>query len=190
MVEAAIRMRTAPRSVDGPGWALAGALSAYSLRADLADANAALTTTGAQPSPSGLQLSLLPCRALDQGAWAVLWLGPDEQLLTGPSADGPMMAQRIETALQAVPHSLVDVSHRQCAMELSGPFAAAMLNTGCPLDLDLAAAPVGFCTRTVFAKAEIVLWRRAETAFQIQTWRSFLPYVTGLLALAGLEHNR
>src|SRR5579862_2660202 len=114
MVEAAISLRSPPRSVNGPAWTLAGALSAYSLRANLADANAALTTTGAQSSPSGLQLSLLPCRALDQGAWASLWLGPDEQLLVGPSADGAMMAQRIEDALASVPHSLVDVSHRQC----------------------------------------------------------------------------
>ena len=99
------------------------------------------------------------------------------------------MAQRIEGAMHSVPHALVDVSHRQCAVELRGPFATAMINTGCPLDLDLEAAPIGFCTRTVFAKAEIVLWRRTESCFQLQTWRSFVPYVTGLLALAAEEHG-
>ncbi len=100
------------------------------------------------------------------------------------------MVQRIESAMSSLPHALVDVSHRQSAIELRGRCAVAMLNTGCPLDLDLAAAPIGFCTRTVFAKAEIVLWRRDESCFQLQAWRSYLPYVTGLLALAAQEQSR
>jgi sarcosine oxidase, subunit gamma len=181
--------RTPPLAVEGPGWSSCGSLSAYSLRVNLLDADnrLAAAASGAPTSDPALRLSLLPCRALAQGAWAALWLGPDEQLLVGPSADGPKMARWIEAALEAVPHSLVDVSHRQSAIELRGPFAPVMLNTACPLDLDLDAAPVGFCTRTVFAKSEIVLWRRADSCFQVQTWRSFLPYVTGLLALAAAE---
>ena len=184
--------RTAPPTVHGPGWFTCAPLAAYSLRADLVAAQNALAAPGThaatlQPT---LQLSLAPCRALAQGGWTALWLGPDEQLLIGPPPEGPAMAQRIESALGPVPHALVDVGHRQVAVELRGPFAAAMLNSGCPLDLDLETAPVGFCTRTVFAKAEIVLWRCAEQCFHLQTWRSFLPYVTGLLALAAEEHDR
>jgi sarcosine oxidase subunit gamma len=99
------------------------------------------------------------------------------------------MAQRLEAAMRSLPHALVDVSHRQCAIELRGPLASAILNTGCPLDLELEATPIGFCTRTVFSKAEIVLWRRTEFDFHLQTWRSFVPYVTGLLAFAADEHG-
>ena len=184
--------RTPPRSVEGPGWSLCGPLSAYSLRANLLDAdNRLASAVSGMPVPGpALRLSLLPCRALAQSAWAALWLGPDEQLLVGPSDAGPTMAQRIEAALEGLPHSLVDVSHRQSAIEVRGPRAPTMINTACPLDLDLAAAPVGCCTRTVFAKAEIVLWRQAESCFQLQTWRSFLPYVTGLLGLAAAEQGR
>jgi sarcosine oxidase subunit gamma len=37
------------------------------------------------------------------------------------------------------------------------------------------------CTRTVLAKADIVLWRTREAAFHLEVWRSFGGYVTGLL---------
>ena len=37
------------------------------------------------------------------------------------------------------------------------------------------------CTRTVFAKAEIVLWRRAEQRFHLEVARSFAAYVHELL---------
>jgi sarcosine oxidase subunit gamma len=159
---------------------------------NLAEADEALAAmaAGAPVSDHALRLSLHACRALTCGDWTALWMGPDEQLLIGPSHSGPIIAQRIEAALQAIPHSVVDVSHRQSGLELTGPSASALLNSGCPLDLDLAAAPVGFCTRTVFSKAEIVLWRRAEHSFQLQTWRSFLPYLTGLLALAAVQQER
>lgn len=189
MVDPILR-RTPPRGAQGSGWSICMPSSAYSLRANLLDANASLASAALEPTRHPLfRLSLLPCRALTDGDWAALWLGPDEQLLIGPSADGPAMEQHIEGAMSSVPHALVDVSHRQSAVELSGPFATAMLNTGCPLDLELEAAPIGFCTRTVFAKAEIVLWRRTESCFQLQTWRSFVPYVTGLLALAAKEYE-
>ena len=48
----------------------------------------------------------------------------------------------------------------------------------------LKAFPVGFATRTLFDKAEIVLWRRAEATFHIEVWRSFAPYLAASLAEA------
>ncbi len=45
------------------------------------------------------------------------------------------------------------------------------------------------CTRTIFAKAEIVLWRTAPDAFRIEVWRSFAPYVLGLLDEAIMEYG-
>jgi len=44
------------------------------------------------------------------------------------------------------------------------------------------------CTRTVFAKAEIVLWRTAPDAFRIEVWRSFTDYVARLLGEAAREY--
>jgi sarcosine oxidase subunit gamma len=79
------------------------------------------------------------------------------------------------------PHALVNISHRQFALEISGPHAATILSGACPLDLHLHGFPVGMCTRTVLAKADIVLWRIREDAFHVEVWRSFSGYVTGVL---------
>jgi sarcosine oxidase, subunit gamma len=115
---------------------------------------------------------------------AALWLGPDEWLLIADGADAATVGEVLESVLDGTAHSLVDVSHRQIGLTASGPAAARVLNAGCPLDLDLKAFPVGMATRTVFEKVETVLWRRAESTFHIEIWRSFAPYLVGSLAEA------
>lgn len=135
----------------------------------------------------GLARSEAPCRAVRGGNRAALWLGPDERLLIAPEEAGVELRDLLEHALADTAHSLVDVSHAQCAFEVHGAGAATALNTGCPLDLDLTSFPVQMCTRTVFAKAQIVLWRTGPQCFRVETGRSFAPYVTQILALAARE---
>ena len=115
------------------------------------------------------------CRATTLGARALLWLGPDEFLLL---ASDDKVPSRTGT---------VDVSHRDTAVTVSGPRAAWAINAFCALDLDRAAFPVSMCTRTMFGKAEIVLWRTAAETFRIEVARSFAPYVWGCLEEARRE---
>ena len=136
----------------------------------------------------GVACSEKACRAVVSGSRATLWMGPDEYLLLDlGSADDSSgesraaLAQNLEQALAGAPHALVDVSHRQFALEISGSHAATILSGACPLDLDTRHFPVGMCTRTVLAKADIVLWRTGETMFHLEAWRSFAAYVAGLL---------
>ena len=70
------------------------------------------------------------------------------------------------------------------ACSVCGPQAATLLQAGCPLDLDARAFPVDMCTRTVLAKAEVVLWRTGAQAFRLEVWRSFAAYVSQFLAEA------
>ena len=132
----------------------------------------------------GVGIPAEACRSNIQGDRAALWLGPDEWLLIAPALDGAALAVSLARALGALPHSLVDVSHRQSACELRGPHAATLLAAGCPLDLDERAFPVGMCTRTVLAKAEVVLWRTAAERFRLEVARSFVAYVSEFLAEA------
>jgi len=133
----------------------------------------------------GAGFSEQPCRATLQGDRATLWLGPDEFLLLDLGAESAQPTAATERALEAAlagtAHALVDISHRQFALGLSGPHAELILRGACPLDLDLGEFPVGMCTRTVLAKAEVVLWRTRADAFHLEAWRSFSGYVTGLL---------
>ena len=132
----------------------------------------------------GAEFSQAACRAHVNGPRATLWLGPGEYLLLDSSTAGPSSASLfalLESSIGGLPHALVDVSHRQFALEISGPQAPTILSGACPLDLDLATFPIGMCTRTVLAKADIVLWRTREDAFHVEVWRSFAGYVGGVL---------
>jgi len=67
---------------------------------------------------------------------------------------------------------------------VAGAHASAVLSAGCPLDLDASAFPVGMCTRTMLAKAEVVLWRTDRETFRLEVWRSFVDYVSQFIAEA------
>jgi sarcosine oxidase subunit gamma len=131
-----------------------------------------------------VELPATACRASAAAERAALWLGPDEWLLIAPMAEGDALQRALSTALEHLPHSLVDVSQRQTALTVSGPHATTLLASGCLLDLDERAFPVGMCTRTLLAKAEVVLWRIAPDSFRLEVWRSFAAYVSLYLAEA------
>jgi sarcosine oxidase subunit gamma len=132
----------------------------------------------------GVALPTVPMRAQANGARAALWLGPDEWLLLASEGDASVLSVALSDALRGQPASLVDAGHRQVGLVVVGPRADVLLNAGCPLDLDPAAFPVGMCTRTIFAKAEIVLWRTADDTFRLEIARSFAPYVVAFLTEA------
>jgi sarcosine oxidase subunit gamma len=150
----------------------------------LRGAPAVLAATG---DALGLSLAMPAFRASTHASRAALWLGPDERLLLGEDASAADTVTRLERALGDQPYSLVDVSHRQLGLSLAGPDADRVLAAGCPLDLDPEAFPLGMCTRTVLAKAEIVLWRVARDSFHLEVWRSFAAYVSGVIAEAARD---
>src|SRR5215469_855434 len=90
----------------------------------------------------GLALPTTACRVAAEGERAALWLGPDEWLLIAAAQGAAGTAAALEASLADSPHSLVDVSHRQLALELTGRDAPTLLAAGCPLDLDANAFPV------------------------------------------------
>ena len=115
------------------------------------------------------------------GEWSALHLSPDEWLLIGPANHRDSMAARFTNA--SVPLSLVDISERSLGVEIGGSAAATLLNTGCPLDLHDDAFPPGACTRTLFGKAAVMIWRTAAV-YRMQYGRSFDDYVTAYIRTA------
>ena len=113
-------------------------------------------------------------RAVTRDGRSVLWLGPDEYHVIGNALPSISAA-----------NSIVDVSHRTVAFRVSGRRAACCLNAFCGLDLD--AVPAQFCSRTLFGKAEIILWYRGDAEFHIETARSYAAYVWALLEEARRE---
>lgn len=141
------------------------------------------TSRAALSQALGLELPAKPKTSSISGERVALWLGPDEWLLMGPEGDN------LKEALAPVKnfHSAVDISHRNVGILIAGKGAEATLAAGCPQDLSPAAFPVGACSRTVFGKVEIVLWRTGEDAFRVECWRSFCDYALKLLAEAARD---
>jgi sarcosine oxidase subunit gamma len=135
----------------------------------------------------GLALPHEACRAAVAGDRASLWLGPDEWLLFAAPADADVIAGELAAALGGTHHSLLDVSHRSCGCTVQGPQATTLINHGCPLDLSHMAFPVGMCTRTLFEKAGIILWRTDPHRYHVEIERSFAPYIWNMLIAAREE---
>lgn len=115
-------------------------------------------------------------------------LGPDEWLLCAPAGFASDVEQDVTAALAEQPHSLVDVGHRYAALAVEGLHAAALLAAGCALDLHAGTFVAGSATRTLLAKAEIILWRvHAAPAYRVECARSFARYVYDFLREAARE---
>ena len=104
---------------------------------------------------------------------SALWIGPDEWLvLSGVDADLLGALGKIKPV-----HSAVDISQRNTAILLEGPNALDVLQAGCPQNLNDDVFPIGACSRTIFGKAEVVIWRIDAQSYHIECWRSFSDYV-------------
>ena len=146
---------------------------------------------GKVPTVAGFQLDQPLNRFQSHEGRTATRLGPDEWLLLAPEADAEMVALELMAALQQQQHALVDVSHRNIAMTVSGRAAADVLNAGCPLDLRNARFPPGTATRTLLGKCEILLFRLdgGQPTFRVECWRSFATYVSAFLTEAAREFH-
>jgi heterotetrameric sarcosine oxidase gamma subunit len=156
---------------------------APTLRLSVRAGPAAATAIG---MATGVLLGSAPNRAVLSRDRAALSLGPDEWLVLAPVSEQGLVVAAGKAARAHV-GSVVDVTDRHAAMEISGPRAAWCLNGFCALDLHPSAFPDGMCTRTLLGKAEIVLWRLAAEVFHIETARSLAPYVWQCLEEARRE---
>jgi sarcosine oxidase, subunit gamma len=152
-----------------------GPAARFSLRLPYDQAKKLVTAGGMQ-----LDMPINTCRLAGERMSARL--GPDEWLLIGPEADNLSLGREVAGGLAGSLFSLVDIGHRNVAIQIDGPHAAEIINGGCALDLDDAVFSAGSATRTLLGKAEIVLIRPGvERVYRVECWRSFAPYVFGLL---------
>lgn len=142
---------------------------------------------GRAPSVLGYELPGT-MRSAGGDAIRALWLGPDEWLLlTAPDAVDSTAAA-LREGLAGLRHAVVVVSDRFTGIGIAGDRAADVLNAGCPLDLHPRAFPAGTATRTLLAKAPIVLHRQErQDAFELLVNGSFAPYAWLFLENAARE---
>ena len=121
-----------------------------------------------------------PLTSTSHGETTILWLGPDEWLLTGEPTN-------IQNELGDALRASVDVSHRTLAIDISGPQATSVLNASCPLDLHITKMPAGSTARSHLGKTAITLHRADTNSFRLFTNRSFADYTWRLLATSAQE---
>ena len=158
------------------------------LRLDAGDAEA-LTAAGAA---LGGALPLTPnTAATTAGGWSVLWLGPDEWLVTGPAERGGAIADALRARLADRHHGLTDVSAMYVTFALSGPRAREVLMKGCRLDLHARAFPASACVQTALARANMILHRTGDgPAYEITVRNSFAHYLGFWLLDAMAEYRQ
>lgn len=169
----------ATQALDGPVLiTFLPGIGRFNLRLSESDVAAASTALSISlPTSVGETSFSEKCRAL--------CLGPDEWVLYTDEADAKTLVSASLQLYESVPHSLVDISHREVAFSLKGAQAIALLSVGCPTDLrDM---PIGGGRRTVFDGATVVIHRDGQDDFRMEVWRSFLPHVWELLNIANRE---
>lgn len=113
------------------------------------------------------------------GQYALLWLTPAEWLLELPAREtDPMdhsLTQRLSSSLSVV----TDLSDALVSIDFGGAGAAALLMTGCSLDLRPHSFPSGRVARTALADVPAILWNRCNTdGLRCLVDRAFAPHLT------------
>jgi len=157
------------------------------LRLDSGDAEA-LTAAGAV---LGGSLPRTPNTAASTiNGWTLLWLGPDEWLVTGPDAEGGVLEDALRARLASKHHALTDVSAMYATLVLSGPLAREVLMKGCRLDLHPRAFAPGACVQTALAKANVILHQIDDApSYEITVRNSFAHYLATWLLDAMAEYR-
>ena len=157
------------------------------LRLDPEDAEA-LTAAGAA---LGGSLPRTPnTAAATINGWTLLWLGPDEWLVTGPAEDGAGLEEALQVRLDGHHHALTDVSAMYATLALSGPRAREVLMKGCRLDVHPRAFAPGTCVQTAFAKAQVILHQTDDApSYEITVRNSFSVYLATWLLDAMAEYS-
>jgi sarcosine oxidase subunit gamma len=129
----------------------------------------------------GVPLPVTPGTVQRAGDTLVLWLGPDEWLVT----DAPD-AKPVSIVDESV--SVVDVSALRTTILVEGEHARDVLAHGCPLDLHPSAFPVGRCAQTTLARTQVVLVRVTEDAYWLLVRASFARWLADWLIDAATEY--
>lgn len=121
-----------------------------------------------------------------------LCLGPGWWLVTDKPADEPLLECALAVQLRSVGGdavSAVDVSAQRTTIDVSGPYARAVLAHGCSLDLHPREFGPGRCAQSQLAKAQIVLHQLDDRpTFRILVRASFAGYLGHWLLDAATEY--
>ncbi|WP_435120949.1 sarcosine oxidase subunit gamma [Amycolatopsis thermoflava] len=118
----------------------------------------------------------------------IVWLGPDEWLVTSTAAQGHELEARLGAVVRPRGGAATDVSAQRTGIRVSGRHARDLLATGCALDLHPLAFPAGSAAQTTLGQAPVLLLALgAGEDFRVFVRPSFAGYLADWLLDAALE---
>jgi len=127
-------------------------------------------------------------RVASVGDLRLLWLGPDEWLLIGPSGREAVSMPALIAALSGQYAMAIDQSDMRTTISLAGRSARDLINCGCGLDLHPEKFAPGQCAQTGLARANVILEQIDETPrFDLHVAISYADYLWQWLERAGAE---
>jgi sarcosine oxidase subunit gamma len=138
----------------------------------------------------GAPLPMAPNTTSAAGDVRILWMGPDEWLVIGPTEVRARLRDRLEDALAGEHATVVDVSAHRTVIEVAGSDAREVLMKGCAVDLHPRTFGPGRCAQTALARAQVVLLARTpEPAYWVFVRASFAEYLAEWLLDASGEYR-
>ena len=136
----------------------------------------------------GHKLPLLPNTFIQKNHQSSVWLGPDEWLLNCPPGDENSLENDLNTALQALHHSVTDVSDNSTIIHLSGHQSRSVIMKGCAVDIHPRVFNPGNAFQSNLAAASVIMWQLdLIPTFNIMVRSSFASYLWEWLLDAGAE---
>lgn len=117
----------------------------------------------------------------------IIWLGPDEWLITSADAEPDRFEDELAWVASAYDGAAVDVSAQRTTLRLRGPLARELLSFGCSLDLRPFAFPAGCCAQSTVGQAGVLIVALGEQDIRLYVRQSFAGYLADWLLDAARE---
>ncbi|GAA3562795.1 sarcosine oxidase subunit gamma [Amycolatopsis ultiminotia] len=137
----------------------------------------------------GTALPLVPNTWTHTTDGQLIWLGPDEWLVTAEDSAGHELERELGWIVSAYDGAAVDVSAQRTGIRLRGARARDLLSFGCSLDLRSSAFPSGSAAQTALGQTAVLLLALGEQDLRLFVRPSFAGYLAEWILDAAQEYR-
>jgi sarcosine oxidase, subunit gamma len=139
----------------------------------------------------GVELPTTPSTYTKSADTTVIWLGPDEWLVTGTALTGPELEARLRETLSSHGGTAVDVSGQRTTLRLRGSHSRDVLGKGTPIDLHPSIFGGGAAVQTTLGQTGVILLAvdGGGADYRILVRSSFARYLADWLLDAAQEYT-
>ncbi|RJQ89112.1 sarcosine oxidase subunit gamma [Amycolatopsis panacis] len=137
----------------------------------------------------GTALPLTPNTWTHTSDGQLIWLSPDEWLVTAEDGRPDELESELRWIVSAYDGAAVDVSAQRTTLRLRGPLARDLLTFGCALDLRPSAFPAGSAAQTTVGRTGVLLLALGDEDLRVFVRPSFAGYFVEWVLDAAQEYR-